>query len=111
MWQFWSRLFDTQGFEEPWAAGTAWTQSMGLALMLANLATARLLRHPGTDHLLLIRRNHVRWSKLWFLFFVALVVGGRRTCSPRPLSGGPSIGSISLSKSPWRSSRGLRSWC
>jgi PAS domain S-box-containing protein len=77
MWQFWSRLFDTQGFEAPWQSGSAWTQSMGLALMLANFATAlAYFAIPVLIIYFLIRRNHVRWSSLWFLFFIALVVGG-----------------------------------
>ncbi len=77
MWQFWSRLFDTQGFEEPWQSGSAWTQGMGVGLMLANLATAlAYFAIPLVIIYFLIRRNHVRWSRLWFLFFVALVVGG-----------------------------------
>jgi two-component system sensor histidine kinase/response regulator len=77
MWEFWSRLFDTQGFNEPWDAGSAWTQGMGVGLLLANLATAlAYFAIPVLIIYFLIRRNHVRWSKLWFLFFVALVVGG-----------------------------------
>ncbi len=77
MWDFWSRLFDTQGFEALWQSGPAWTQSMGLGLMLANLATAlAYFAIPLVIIYFLIRRNHVRWSRLWFLFFVALVVGG-----------------------------------
>ena len=77
MWEFWSRLFDTRGFEEPWQSGSAWTQGMGVGLMLANLATAlAYFAIPLVIIYFLIRRNHVRWSRLWFLFFVALVVGG-----------------------------------
>jgi len=77
MWQFWSRLFESQGFEPPWQSGPAWTQGMGLGLMLANLATAlAYFAIPVLIIYFLIRRNHVRWSRLWFLFFIALVVGG-----------------------------------
>ncbi|MCI0358437.1 MAG: response regulator [Planctomycetaceae bacterium] len=50
---------------------------MGLVLMLANLATAlAYFAIPAVIIYFLVRRNHVRWSKLWFLCFVALVVGG-----------------------------------
>ena len=72
---------------------------MGVALMLANLATAlAYFAIPLLILYFLIRRNHVRWSRLWFLFFVA--AGGRRarrTCwRPRP-SGGPFIAFTSSS--------------
>jgi two-component system, sensor histidine kinase and response regulator len=50
---------------------------MGLVLMLANLATAlAYFAIPVAIIYFLIRRNRVRWSKLWLLCFVALVVGG-----------------------------------
>src|SRR5262245_24714785 len=50
---------------------------MSLVLMLANFATAlAYFAIPVVIVYFLIRRNYVRWSKLWFLCFVALVVGG-----------------------------------
>jgi two-component system sensor histidine kinase/response regulator len=77
MRQFWSRLFETQGFHEPWDAGSSWTQGLGVTLAVANLATAlAYFAIPLLILYFLIRRDHVRWSRLWFLFFIALVVGG-----------------------------------
>ncbi len=77
MWQFWSRLFETQGFDQPWQGGDAWTQGLGITLLLANLATAlAYFAIPVLILSYLLRRKHLRWSRLWFLFFVVLVVGG-----------------------------------
>jgi hypothetical protein len=77
MWQFWSRLFETQGFDQPWQGGESWTQGLGVTLLLANLATAlAYFAIPVLILVYLLPRKHLRWSRLWFLFFVVLAVGG-----------------------------------
>ena len=77
MWQFWSRLFETQGFDQPWQGGDSWTTGLGLTLLLANLATAlAFFVIPLLILFFLVRGRHIRWSRLWFLLFVVMVVGG-----------------------------------
>jgi PAS domain S-box-containing protein len=77
MWQFWSRLFETEGFQQAWQSGDSWTTGLGLTLVLANLATAlAFFIIPLLILFFLVRRKHIRWSRIWFLFFVVLVVGG-----------------------------------
>ncbi|MEX2175832.1 MAG: response regulator [Pirellulaceae bacterium] len=77
MWQFWSRLFDTRGFDQPWQSGESWTQGLGVTLLLANLATAfAFFAIPVLILFFLLRKKNIRWSRMWFLFFVMLVVGG-----------------------------------
>ena len=76
MWQFWSRLFETEGFQ-PAQGGEAWTAGLGLTLMLAHLATAlAYFIIPLLILFFLVRGKNIRWSRIWFLFFVVLVVGG-----------------------------------
>jgi two-component system sensor histidine kinase/response regulator len=77
MWQFWSRLFETQGFDAPWASGESWSTGLGLTLLLANLLTAlAYFAIPVAILYILWRRKQVHWSRLWFLLFVTLVIGG-----------------------------------
>src|SRR5688572_29531810 len=77
MWQFWSRLFETEGFQNASQGGEAWTTGLGLTLLLANLATAlAYFIIPLLILFFLARRKHGGWSRIWFLFFVVLVVGG-----------------------------------
>jgi two-component system sensor histidine kinase/response regulator len=77
MWQFWSRLFETQGFDPPWDSGTSWTTGLGLTLLIAKLMTAlAYFAIPLAILYILWRRKHVYWSRLWFLLFVTLVIGG-----------------------------------
>jgi PAS domain S-box-containing protein len=74
--EFWSRLFDTQDFHQPWEHAL-WNTGLGFALMAAHLATAlAYFTIPVLVLFFLMRLKEVRWSRLWFLFFVLLVIGG-----------------------------------
>src|SRR5204863_9042897 len=39
MWDFWSRLFDADGFTSRWHEGSPWNATLGLAYIAADLAT------------------------------------------------------------------------
>ena len=77
MWDFWSRLFDTSGFNQPWGYGPSWSEGLGLTFMIANLAiSAAYFCIPLLVLLFLIRRKHIRWSRFWVLVLGVLVTGG-----------------------------------
>ncbi|MDX1946446.1 MAG: response regulator [Pirellulaceae bacterium] len=77
MWDFWSRLFDTSGFDPLWLHGPSFTTGLGVALMLAHFATAlAYFTIPVIVLFFLLRRQGVRWSRLWYLFLLLLVIGG-----------------------------------
>ena len=77
MWDFWSQLFDTRGFDPLWVHGTAFSAGLGIALMVAHITTAlAYFTIPVIVLFFLLRRRDVRWSRLWVLFFVLLVIGG-----------------------------------
>ena len=77
MWRFFSRLFDTHGFQQPWHHGESWNQALGLMLIVADVATSlAYFTIPVLILFFLLRRKHIRWSRLWFLFLALLVVAG-----------------------------------
>src|SRR6185436_4493083 len=77
MWDFWSRLFNAEGFTRRWEEGSAWSTSMGLAYIAADLATwLALAIIPALIIVNVVRRKKMSFPP-WLWWFVAfLVVGG-----------------------------------
>ncbi len=77
MWDFWSQLFETEGFDNRWHAGSPWSSSMGLAYIAADLATwVALALIPALIIINVVRRKKMSFPP-WLWWFVAfLVVGG-----------------------------------
>lgn len=77
MWDFWSRLFETDGFDDRWHAGSPWSAEMGLTYIAADLATwLAFALIPTIIVLNLLRRKKMSFPP-WLWWFIAfLVVGG-----------------------------------
>ena len=77
MWDFWSQLFETEGFDTRWHAGSPWSSTMGLAYIAADLATwVALALIPALIIVNVVRRKKMSFPP-WLWWFVAfLVVGG-----------------------------------
>src|SRR5678815_1366902 len=77
MWDFWSRLFNAEGFTRRWEEGSAWSTSMGLAYIAADLATwLALAIIPALIIVNVVRRKKMSFPPWLWWFLAFLVVGG-----------------------------------
>ncbi len=77
MWQFWTRLFDSSDFSQPWDRGDGWTTGLGAAHVVADLAIwSAFLAIPTLLIAFGIRRRHLGLSRALWLFVAFLVIGG-----------------------------------
>jgi two-component system sensor histidine kinase/response regulator len=77
MWQFWTRLFDTGGFPQPWDEASGWTSELAVARIAADLAVwSAFLAIPVLLVAFGIRRRHLGLSRALWLFVAFLVIGG-----------------------------------
>ncbi len=76
MWDFWSQLFNTDGFSRPWQEGPTGSPAMALIYIAANLATWTALAFiPALIVLNVLRRKKMTFPP-WIWWFLAFLVVG-----------------------------------
>lgn len=77
MWEFWSRLFDSGGFDERWSVDSSWSTAMGVTYIAADIATwLAFALIPTLLFIQVLRRRKVSLAPVWWWFIAFLVVGG-----------------------------------
>src|SRR4051812_24182980 len=77
MWDFWSRLFETAGFDNRWHAGSPWSPEMGLTYIVADLATwMAFALIPALIVINVVRRKKMSLPGWLWWFLAFLIVGG-----------------------------------
>lgn len=76
MWDFWSQLFETKGFNSHGHEGTAWTAGMGLTYIAADLATWMALALIPTLLILNALRRRKSGFPPWLWWLLAFLLVG-----------------------------------
>lgn len=76
MWDFWSQLFETDGFNSHGHDGTAWTAGMGVAYIAADLATWMALALIPTLIILNVLRRRKSGFPPWLWWLLAFLLVG-----------------------------------